>query len=176
MKRFWKWLIRFAQARLGVKPIDFSMILDETGGPQKPPRGAYTSFSGVDVKVFLEDDNENFACIPEIQAISCKEDDLGVEGTIISLLFDQDVLAHLPFTPKNLLLEAANEYGHICYVKFYDIKFTEKYWGISMDDIIAEATTVFRASSCTQWTSSSGKQTTEFMSQPLILERLRSRK
>lgn len=152
---FWSRYMTWLRKLLGAnKPkISIEEILDATGGPAKIPHGTYTSFSGVDVKVYFEDNEGNFLCVPEVQAVSCEHDPFNekVQGTLISLLFDGDTLAYLPFKPKAMLLVACNEYGTLCYTKFKDFEFTQKSWGMSIDDICCSIRTDFKAVTCTPW-------------------------
>ncbi len=148
--KYMAWLRKLLAAD---KPyISFEDILEETGGPHKVPRGYFTSFSGIDIKVYFEDSEGNFICVPEIQAISCIcQPDGQARGDIIVLLFDGDVLAYLPIQAKNMLMVAANEYGTLCYQRFTDIKFCNKRWGVSIDDIVTEMVTEFSAEGYVSW-------------------------
>jgi len=147
------WLRKLlAVNKLNTQDIPWEDILNEDDNEASPCRGALTSFSGVDVKVYFEDESSDFVCIPEIQAISCRiAPDETVYGDIFTILFDQDTLSYLPIVPKDMLMVAANEYGTICYTRFKGIKFGEKRWGVSIDDIIVEVVTEFTAESYIPW-------------------------
>lgn len=154
MKKLWNWILNQLRKSLSIKKPDISIetILDVTGGPAKVNRGYYTSFSGVDVKIYLESENGNFLCVPEIHAVSCLDNpEDKVRGTIISIIFDGDTLTHLPFKPKNMLMVACNEYGALCYTRFKNIVLGARSWGISIDDIIGEVRVDFEAESCVHW-------------------------
>lgn len=156
-KIFWSkymtWLRKLlAVNKLNTQDIPWEDILNEDDNEASPCRGALTSFSGVDVKVYFEDEGSNFICIPEIRAVSCVCGSNGrVQGEIITLLFDGDALSYLPIKPKNMLMVAANEYGTLCYTRFKDIKFCAKRWSITIDDIAIEVSTKFSAESHIPW-------------------------
>lgn len=158
--------------------ISIDTILDATNGPHKIPRGWFTSFSGVDVKIYFEDDESNFICVPEIQVVNCVCEPSGkVQGSIITLLFDGDVLSSLPMKPKNILMVAANEYGTLCYTRFKNIKFGVKKWNVSIDDIVTEIFTEFSAESYVSWKKieggpGKGEETSSSLPEQ-ILEKLR---
>lgn len=162
-----------------MKGLTLQQILDATGGETKLPTPAvYRTFSGIDIKVYFEDSENNFMCVPEIQAISVDDSLQGrVRGTILTLLFDGDVLSYLPMKPKNMLLVAANEYGVVAYSRIENIKFVHKTWGATIDDLILEVNTEFEATACTHWKKIGDWHYDKIPEMPeQILERLRSYK
>lgn len=153
-KIFWSkyiaWLRRLLKAD---KPdIPFDTILDATGGPHEVPHRWYTSFSGVDIKIYFESKEGNFVCVPEIQSVSCVHEPSGrAHGEISTIIFDGDVLSSLPFKPQNMLMVAANEYGLLCYQRFISIKLGVKRWEMAIDDLIREMITEFSAEDSVSW-------------------------
>lgn len=154
LKKLWNKFLNLLRKSLSIKKpeIDMDTVLDATGGPAKANRGHFTSFSGIDTKVYFEDENQRFLCVPEIERITCIDhSENKVSGTITTLIFDQEALEALPFKPKNMLMVACNEYGTLCYSRFKNIKLGQKSWSISIDDICTSTITHFEADECIHW-------------------------
>lgn len=108
---------------------------------------AYTSFSGVDVKAYFDDEQVGI-----LQGISfgyfgnhdVPISDRGVGGTCIFIMFDGN--DHHKWLGKkvHLALVAANEYGKIATVYNAKVEFDEhEEFGISIDDIVVEVSLSF---------------------------------
>lgn len=134
--------------------VDMQEILSATGGPTVVP-GEYYAISGVDVKVYFENEQGEFTSVPEVQAVSCVQNkDGSAKGSILTIIFDGDVMAELKALNriKHMLLVAATEKGVIAYMKLKDITLEDSEWTVTVDDLIMKQTTNYIAESCTPWT------------------------
>lgn len=118
----------------------------------------FRAFSGVDIKVYFQSEDNRWCYSPEVQAVSCvgkgvPHEPQSAKGSIVSLVFDRDPIESLPFLPKNMLLEACNEYGEIAYAKFYGLRYPEHRWAVSVDDLVMERVTDFTADKYIPWTN-----------------------
>lgn len=100
----------------------------------------YTSFSGCDVKVIFEDEKGKEG-IGTIQGFWYKKSIVGnhviLTGEVSRILFSGEEEEWLGKEVR-MLAVAANEYGAISVVFDEQIQFTEKVYGISVDDTISE--------------------------------------
>ena len=126
-------------------------------GPTRIHRKGYSSFSGVDIKVCLNDPDE--PCKEEVEvngqtstvykgqlgtvqgvSFGKREDTKQIGGTIIFLVFDNfDEIESFRGSRKRLVMYGSTEFGQV--VKMVDkiIEFDQYYsWGISVDDLVTE--------------------------------------
>ena len=113
-------------------PINWEPILKE----HKDFRRPYVFFSGVDIKVKFDDE-----VIGNMQGFSYHEwiDEDGnrkLDGNLVLILFDgpSDYLGK----EVQMTAVAANEYGKVATVFDKRIKFKEKAFSVSVDDVISE--------------------------------------
>jgi hypothetical protein len=105
---------------------------------------SYSSFSGVDIKVYMQGDDEE-VCIGEAQAISL-ERDLETDkcrGSLVTIIFDDDALTKFFKKTVTITLRAANEHGAKAICVIDNVRFKIRRWGISIDDLVLEQTADF---------------------------------
>lgn len=104
----------------------------------------FSTFSGVDIKLFFEYKDGSVSVLPEIQTFSIEEKNSSVKGEFISIVFDRSNLENLKKT-ENVAIVACNEYGALsaAAVKGVDV---ERYRsGVSIDDIVSKENIAFSA-------------------------------
>jgi hypothetical protein len=134
---------------------------------------SYSSFSGIDIKVYLSNERElvydykdqatynewskKYVSLPELQAISYKinlhgvgEGEDPVKGTVILVMFDRSHIDTIQ-QYKHLHLVAANEYGHLCRMSLQDVTWLEASYGVSIDDIVSEERVDYSARRIIPW-------------------------
>jgi hypothetical protein len=130
---------------------DFKIQLD---------KHVYTSFSGVDMNVYVAKDKEIIQ-LGNVQGISVARwpfvnSELlnwrGLEwgGSMIMLLFDRTVIKpedHFDF----MALQAINEYGHCMWMGVTDVKILGYGTGVSIDDITTDENLEYGANGYTGW-------------------------
>jgi len=166
-KLFWsKYFTWFRKLVSSNKPdIPWDKILKETDqlalamgvNPAGENKWQFSTFSGVDVKFHIKPVDGEWIYVPEVAVVSCTYDDPNVipatYGKIITTVFDRDAIASLPSSPTyTILLEAANEYGHLSHMKLEGVKFGKRTWSMSIEDIISEIHVDFTAQSYKPWT------------------------
>jgi hypothetical protein len=95
----------------------------------------------------------NAANQTKMQAIRFSEwfapEEHGVSGNFVCAIFDQDPIAPENRRERDLLLCFNNEYGHEMEVRLSDCVIQTRSVGISVDDLVLEATYAFTASQVT---------------------------
>lgn len=155
-KLFWSKWFTWLRKLLGAnKPdIPWDKILEATYDPeQELYRSGYRAFSGVDVKFWVKT-IKGWDSLPEAQSISCiHREDGSSEGIIELIVFNEDPISKLEANPITIVLEAADEYGHLAHMRLDNVEFRERNWKIDIEDIITNMDVSYTATSFKPWTS-----------------------
>jgi len=121
----------------------------------------YHSYSGVDIKVFINEPDVKFreeyeikgnpavkynGAVGTVQSVSFGKRSANKHGgSMVFVIFDNlDEIESLVNQEKRLVIHAANEYGAESKLINKVIKFDDYFeWGISIDDVVTEATISF---------------------------------
>jgi hypothetical protein len=112
-------------------------------------------FSGSDIKCYIKPRTHQWIYVPEIFDMSCIfKTDNSAEGTISFVVFDKDIIHALPASSSyTIVLEAANEYGHLAHMKLDEVEFGKRQCHVNAEHTHIKMTTSFKALRSKPWTS-----------------------
>lgn len=137
-KLFGKKTTCIPQARIDAEKKELDEFLGNTRPPSEFTKG-YNSFSGVDIKIYFQDEKGKKA-IGTVQGFSyqkqVEDGKIKLYGSAAFIQFDKT--ENLLGKCVRMLAVAANEYGNISIVMDEEIFFDTQSYGIAVDDIVSE--------------------------------------